>query len=396
MHARMVGAAFIAAAALACKGETGAQGIQGERGPQGEVGPPGAGWADAGADLITTNTGNVGIGTTTPITKLDVSGNVNATGLYYRGTQAFALERSGMITDVARGRPVTITGGTLGGGQGPTNEFAEQGIWDTTVFPSSMTVDLGRGVPFVAQIAWESHWRGDLNYVPEWQGSGAYVLEHSLDGSTWTQIPSAAPVAGDLFVHPVALPAPTYSTRYIRLTVKAPHIPGNAVHVSMFRVFSFTVGDATAVDARRLYVPSGAGTLRLWGQGRPGVVRYGTSGVETGLCTNAAAGVRFGLSNARVYWEGAAAACPAGTWVCTLAERGSGACNTARPDTTCDYYSRTGTCGDPAPSDHYGHIADNGCQGGTEGGHVTEGGNGNVTTCGGSGSYSMAVWCCSY
>jgi hypothetical protein len=114
---------------------------------------------------------------------------------------------------------------------------------------------------------------------------------------------------------------------------------------------------------------------------------------ESGLCVNATAGVRFGLSNARVWWEAAAAACPSGTWVCTDAERGSAACNTARPDTTCDILYRNGTCEDDASNAHWGHVADNGNQGGAEGMHRNE--NGTLGG-GGNGNYSMPSWCCSY
>src|SRR5258708_2468749 len=73
MRARTVGAARVAVIVLACKGETGAAGPQGDRGPQGDIGPPGVGWADAGSDLVTTNSGNVGIGTAAPGAKLDVN-----------------------------------------------------------------------------------------------------------------------------------------------------------------------------------------------------------------------------------------------------------------------------------------------------------------------------------
>lgn len=396
MIARTVGvAALVAVMTLACKGDTGAQGtqgppgLQGVPGPEGAIGPPGVGWADAGSDIVTVNTGNVGVGTNAPVAKLDVNGSINGNTYQFQGTQAFGLERSGMVTDIARGKPVTVTAGTVLQGGGPTNEDSEGSLWKTTVFPSSMTVDLGRGYPPIEQIAWESHWRGDYRFVPEWSGTGAYTLEHSPDGSTWTQAPTVPPVAGDFFVVTLS-PAPL-GVRYLRLTVKAPHIPGNEVHVALFRALNFVGGDNSAVDARRLYTAPGTGPLRLWGQGRPGIVRYGTGGVETGLCVNG--GVRFGLSNARVQWEGAEAACPAGTWVCTQAERGSAACDTARPDTTCDYRDVTGACIDTTASTQWGHVADNGFQNGVEGKHVNENGTPGG---GGAGNYYMPSWCCSY
>lgn len=75
---------------------------------------------------------------------------------------------------------------------------------------------------------------------------------------------------------------------------------------------------------------------RLWGQGRAGNPRYGTIGPEQGLCTNG--NIHFGLSWMAVSWDGSAAACPAGTWVCTSSERGNGICDTARVDTGADGY----------------------------------------------------------
>lgn len=72
------------------------------------------------------------------------------------------------------------------------------------------------------------------------------------------------------------------------------------------------------------------GAPRLWGQGRPGTERYGKFGVESGLCYNSTNNVYFGLSKHGVSWDGADAACPVGTWVCTYEERGTAECDTTR------------------------------------------------------------------
>ncbi len=369
------------------KGDEGPQGPQGAVGPAGPAGTAGAGWADAGADIVSTVNGNVGIGTTTPVAKLDVKGSVNASQLLFEGTEVPSFARSGYVTDLARNRPVTVTGGTLAGA-GPTNELALLSLWRTTVFPSSMTVDFGQVVNHVFQVAWESYWRTDSTYNPEWTGTGAYVLEYSENGTAWTAIPSVAPVGGDMFVH--AIP-PGKAMRYLRLTVKAPRTAGNQVQVTLFRALSLAAGDSSAIDARRVVMPAGSGPTRVWGQGRPGVSRFGLSGVESGLCVNGA--VKIGMSNVRVIWEGSAAGCPAGSWVCTQAERGNGACDTTRPDTTCDWTDRQGICHDEPPSGNWGHVADNGFIGGTEGVHVNENGTSGA---GGIGNASMPVWCCSY
>ena len=60
----------------------------------------------------------------------------------------------------------------------------------------------------------------------------------------------------------------------------------------------------------------------LWGQGRPGIVVKNTSGE----CT--VGDLKISRSIPSVRWEGAAASCPKGWWVCTAAERGTAQCGT--------------------------------------------------------------------
>lgn len=130
---------------------------------------------------------------------------------------------------------------------------------------------------------------------------------------------------------------------------------------------------------------------RPWGEGRASTVRYGTTGEESGLCSNGA--VAFGLSATAVQWGDAAAACPAGTWVCSLAERGGAVCDTARPETNsgCDERECDGTCIDWQPDLHPGWVDLAGPPQTAGGYNVQEGGGGGTDpTCN-----VKPVWCCS-
>ena len=131
-------------------------------------------------------------------------------------------------------------------------------------------------------------------------------------------------------------------------------------------------------------------TQHLWGEGRPGTIRFGTAGANSGLCSNG--GVAFGLSETAVSWGESARACPTGTWVCTAAERGTAGCDTARPSTAADGMNCAGTAIDWAVNSHRGWTADVAPGAGALDGHtVLEGGfAGPRPTC-----EHLPVWCCS-
>lgn len=95
---------------------------------------------------------------------------------------------------------------------------------------------------------------------------------------------------------------------------------------------------------------------RLWGKGKDEVARFGTIGVESGLCVNG--GVEFGLSRSVAPWRKAAGQCPAGTWVCSLAERGLKVCNTSRPDGKSDSIDCHGVDWNREPHRHIGWLSD--------------------------------------
>lgn len=136
------------------------------------------------------------------------------------------------------------------------------------------------------------------------------------------------------------------------------------------------------IDVMGYFAPPGAG--HLWGRGRPGTKFWGPGDF---LCANGS--VVFGLSDSMVPWAGAADACPEGSWVCTVAERGTGACDTSRPDTNCDEAGCDGTCFDLSAGGVEGWLADHY---NLRLGRVSNETGGIATiqfSCN-----SLAVWCC--
>lgn len=154
------------------------------------------------------------------------------------------------------------------------------------------------------------------------------------------------------------------------------------------------VGIGTATPTSALEVrgeiksTDGSGNNRLWGLGRPGATRYGTSGVESGLCSNG--NIYYGLSYVVTWGDNPQSACPAGTWVCTYNDRGAGVCNTARPDSSQDGFWGNGNVYDWTANDHRGWLSNTNQNLGHD--SISE-----------QGSYSqgywiynaMPVWCCS-
>jgi hypothetical protein len=128
---------------------------------------------------------------------------------------------------------------------------------------------------------------------------------------------------------------------------------------------------------------------RLWGRGRTGTVVYGEEGTEPpSLCTDGS--VNFGLSNMTVDWGSAADACPAGTWVCTLSERGTSVCDTVRPDVE-EQRNCGGELSDLSPEDHRGWVDDLVVSTQPEARYLSEqGSSGGVLSC-----VTLPVWCCS-
>lgn len=263
---------FLVAAVLvfaACKGDQGIPGLQGEPGQQGAVGATGPAGPQGPTGTFNTSPGAILLET---------------------------LDRGGAITDVARGVPTTITAGTKVG-FGPTSELAAGNYWETTVIGSRLTVDLGADQAGVFVIVFESHPRGDATNIPEFTGASAYVLEHSRDNfaTAGVAVPAANPAQGDIFIHRLATPV---TLRQVRLTTNGPRTIPNPVRISMLRVLTHLPGDATRIDARRLYggpLPCRAGFLSV-SDGRicmdAALRPAATAHAAIGVCKTAGPGAR--------------------------------------------------------------------------------------------------------
>ena len=158
--------------------------------------------------------------------------------------------RVGNIADIARGHAVTVDAGAITD-FGPTGDYSALGSWQTSTFPAAMTLDFGALMDGIFEITFQSFKPADTNFIPSYSGAGSYTLEYSTDKTTWTNVPTVAPVQGDIFVHRLATTG--VSARYIRLVVNAPNTPAKPVQISTFQVLSFSYGDSSAVDARRVY-----------------------------------------------------------------------------------------------------------------------------------------------
>lgn len=123
------------------------------------------------------------------------------------------------------------------------------------------------------------------------------------------------------------------------------------------------------------------GPARIWGSGRVDEV-YGRPSLSPPFEAPCELdGIHYGLSHDAVEWGSAAAACPAGTWVC----RGDqiAPCNTLRPDGAVDGRGCDGTAFNATESQHLGWLADAVRYFNENGGSATA-----------SACWNLPVWCC--
>jgi len=159
---------------------------------------------------------NMGIGTTAPRDRVDVIGRLVAGGL---------IEVQG-LNDFAQGASITVTAGALNNG-GPTARNAHA-HWQTTTFPSSITLDFNATIHTIQAISFASFWGQDGRFIPR-----DYMILHSLDCATWT---TAVNVTGNTrtdVYHAVG-----FTARCIRLTINAPQPGQTFANVSALQVLS--------------------------------------------------------------------------------------------------------------------------------------------------------------
>lgn len=181
----------------------------------------------------------------------------------------------------------------------------------------------------------------------------------------------------------------------ITVTASAEKIEPQGEGISLQNVVVAAVPGMTVVGEVRTV--DEVASPRLWGKGRPKTNRYGTSGIESGLCV--AGTIDYGLSFNSVEWASAANACPAGTWVCSVDDLKSGgmpysACDTARPEAAADEIACDGTPSNVQATHHRGWLADS-HENWTFAGLSLSEATSISTVAGSLSCESRPVWCCS-
>ncbi|MCC6405340.1 MAG: tail fiber domain-containing protein, partial [Candidatus Yanofskybacteria bacterium] len=193
-------------------------------------------WASSSTDIWSLNSGNVGIGTTTPTTKLDIVGNASVSGDF---------ELSGFAAS-------NLTPRTTGVFSLGTSALQWSNLFATN---ASLSGNLESSIASVSQLyvggAAVPTGSGTLNAIPKWTPSGSSLGDSTVTDDGTTVTVNTATTARATAVTGILAP-----NGFLNVVGTLPAVPGGSVAGSSF---VFTSAGSSANDQRGLIVSLGSG-----------------------------------------------------------------------------------------------------------------------------------------
>lgn len=315
--------------------------------------------------------GRVGIGTSAPAAKLDINGNIIINnGEWYLGYNSNGNSQPAIRSRGMGYNPNSYPGVQVGQVGDHVALFVDPGsIPGGAVFNGNVNeVMIPNVLTFIQANGLGTNWLAGMTMNNGNVGIGTSAPANKLDVNGGGTIRGILDLVSNKIIN-VALP--TNGT---------------------------DVANKDYVDAA---VNNSATTGRIWGEGRPnvGLMDIGEN------CTNTVNGQTISISRGDriAHWDGAAAVCPAGWWVCSANERGTQACGTTNShwircyasDTADEYRVSSGDDAVNEPLTNEAWVSDARPIGGDNALRaptVTRGGvSGSKYLCS-----TLPAWCCSY